>query len=42
VAFFGGVLASLGLIATGFVREIEWFFVTYGIMTGKFVQVILK
>ncbi|KAK3096238.1 hypothetical protein FSP39_024831 [Pinctada imbricata] len=34
VVFIGGVVAAIGLISTAFVRSIEWFFVTYGLITG--------
>ncbi|XP_061165787.1 monocarboxylate transporter 13-like [Saccostrea echinata] len=34
VVFCGGILSAIGLVATSFVRDIEWFFITYGIITG--------
>ncbi|XP_061165785.1 monocarboxylate transporter 9-like [Saccostrea echinata] len=41
VVFCGGVLSVLGLVATSFVRDIEWFFVTYGVITGLGFGLIL-
>ncbi|XP_061165786.1 monocarboxylate transporter 9-like [Saccostrea echinata] len=34
VVFCGGILSAIGLVATSFVRDIKWFFITYGIITG--------
>ncbi|KAK3095935.1 hypothetical protein FSP39_021034 [Pinctada imbricata] len=34
IVFLGGVLTAAGLISTAFVTSIEWFFVTYGLITG--------
>ncbi|KAK3095897.1 hypothetical protein FSP39_020497 [Pinctada imbricata] len=34
IIFCGGILTALGLMSTAFVTSIEWFFVTYGLITG--------
>ena len=36
--FAGGLLTCVGLVLSAYVTSIEWFFVTYGIITGKLVS----
>ncbi|XP_062611115.1 monocarboxylate transporter 12-like [Saccostrea cucullata] len=41
VVFCGGVLSVVGLVATSFVRDVGWFFITYGVITGLGFGLIL-